>query len=73
MLRISSAGVIRSYRSNLTRSRVSLEAARQTATDFRQFRSFSDDPAAATRSFNLIRSYGKTENYSRTGSREIGK
>ena len=63
MLRISSAGVIRSYRSNLTRSRVSLEAARQTATDFRQFRSFSDDPAAATRSFNLIRSYGKTENY----------
>ena len=63
MIRISSAGVIRSYRSNLMRSRVNLETARQTATDFKQFRSFSDNPVAATRSFNLIRSYGKTDNY----------
>lgn len=63
MLRVSSAGVIRNYRSNLMRSRVNLEAARQTASDFKTFRSFSDDPAAATRSFHLIRSYGKTDNY----------
>lgn len=63
MLRISSAGVIRSYRSNLMRSRANLEAARQTASDFRTFRNFSDNPAAATRSFKLIRSYGKTDNY----------
>lgn len=63
MLRISSAGVIRSYRSNLMRSRSNLETARQTASDFKKFRSFSDDPVAATRSFNLIRSYGKTDNY----------
>lgn len=63
MLRISSAGVIRSYRSNLMRSRINLESARQTATDFKQFRSFGDNPAAATRSFKLIRSYGKTDNY----------
>lgn len=63
MLRISSAGVIRSYRSGLMRSRANLEAARQTASDFKAFRSFSDNPAAATRSFKLIRSYGKTDNY----------
>lgn len=63
MLRISSAGVIRSYRSNLMRSRANLEAARQTASDFKTFRNFSDNPAAATRSFRLIRSYGKTDNY----------
>ncbi len=63
MLRISSAGVIRSYRSNLMRSRINLESARQTATDFKQFRSFGDNPVAATRSFKLIRSYGKTDNY----------
>lgn len=63
MLRISSAGVIRSYRSNLMRSRANLEATRQTASDFKTFRNFSDNPAAATRSFRLIRSYGKTDNY----------
>lgn len=63
MLRISSAGVIRSYRSNLMRSRASLQSALQTASDFKQFRSFGDSPAAATRSFKLIRSYGKTDNY----------
>lgn len=63
MLRISSAGVIRSYRSNLMRSRANLETARQTASDFKTFRNFSDNPAAATRSFKLIRSYGKTDNY----------
>ncbi len=63
MLRISSAGVIRSYRSGLMRSRINLENARQTASDFKAFRSFADNPAAATRSFKLIRSYGKTDNY----------
>lgn len=63
MIRISSAGVIRGYRTNLTRSRINLERARQTASDFKKFRSFGDNPAAAARSFNLIRSFGKTDNY----------
>ena len=63
MLRISSAGVLRSYRTGLTRSYAQLAAATQTATDFLAFRSFGANPAAASKSFQLIRSYGKTQNY----------
>lgn len=63
MLRISSAGVLRSYRTGLTRSYAQLAAATQTATDFLAFRNFGTNPAAASKSFQLIRSYGKTQNY----------
>jgi flagellar hook-associated protein 3 FlgL len=59
MLRITTNGVLNSYRSDLNASAVSLNDARDTVLTQRNFNSYSEDPAAASQAFKLRSSWHK--------------
>ena len=56
MIRATTSGVLRGYRSNLMSSFTTLNSARDTVLSQRQFNSYAEDPAAAAKAFRLRRS-----------------
>lgn len=59
MMRITTNGTLRSYKSNLLRSSTNLNSAREMVLTQRNFTSYAEDPAAATKAFQLRRSYSR--------------
>lgn len=59
MMRITTNGTLRSYKSNLLRSSNNLSSARDRVLTQRNFTSYAEDPAAATKAFQLRRSYSR--------------
>lgn len=56
MIRATTGGVLRGYRSNLMNSFITLNHARETVLTQRNFNSYAEDPAAASKAFQLRRS-----------------
>lgn len=56
MIRATTGGVLRSYRSNLMKSFITDNKARETVLTQRVFNSYAEDPAAAAKSFRLRKS-----------------
>lgn len=59
MIRITTNGTLRSYKSSLMRASNSLNSTRDTVLTQRNFNSYAEDPAAATQAFKLRRSYSR--------------
>lgn len=59
-MRITTGGTLHMYKSNLMRSNKSLNDARNKVLTQRNFNSYAEDPAAATQSFQLRRSFWRT-------------
>ena len=51
MIRVTTNGTLRGYRSSLMRSTNNLNAARDKVLTQRNFNSFAEDPTAATQAF----------------------
>lgn len=60
MIRITTSGILRSYKSNLMHSSNQLNTTRTKVLTQRNFNSFAEDPAAATQAFKLRRSLART-------------
>lgn len=60
MLRITTSGVLKSYRLNLTKSHSNLLKAQNTVLTQRTFNSYSEDPAKASECFTLRRAFLRT-------------
>lgn len=60
MLRITTSGVMRTYKSNLMRSSNQLYDARNKVLTQRNFNSYAEDPAAATQAFKMRRIFSRT-------------
>ena len=56
MVRATTGGVMKTYRSNLMGSFINMNASRNTVLSQRTFNSFAEDPAAAARAFRLRKS-----------------
>lgn len=56
MIRATTGGVLKSYRSNLMNSFISMNRARDTVLSQRNFNSYAEDPAAAAKAFRLRKS-----------------
>ena len=56
MIRATTGGVMRTYRSNLMNSFINMNASRNTVLTQRTFNSFAEDPAAAAKAFRLRKS-----------------
>ena len=56
MIRATTGGVMRTYRSNLMNSFINMNANRNTVLTQRTFNSFAEDPAAAAKAFRLRKS-----------------
>jgi len=56
MIRATTGGVLRSYRSNLMKSFITDNKARETVLSQRVFNSYAEDPAAAAKAFRLRKS-----------------
>jgi len=56
MVRATTGGVLRSYRSNLMKSFITDNKARETVLSQRVFNSYAEDPAAAAKAFRLRKS-----------------
>ena len=56
MIRATTGGVLRGYRTNLTKSFVTLNKARETVLTHRNFNSYAENPAAAAKAFQLRKS-----------------
>ena len=56
MIRATTGGVLKSYRSNLMHSFIAQNKARTTVLTQRNFNSYAEDPAAASRAFRLHKS-----------------
>ena len=56
MIRATTGGVLRSYRSSLMSSFTGLNKARDTVLTQRNFNSYAEDPAAAAKAFRLRKS-----------------
>lgn len=56
MIRATTGGVLRSYRTNLMNSFISQNRARETVFTQRTFNSYAEDPAAAAKAFRLRKS-----------------
>lgn len=56
MIRATTGGVMKTYRSNLMNSFINMNASRNTVLTQRTFNSFAEDPAAAARAFRLRKS-----------------
>ena len=56
MIRATTGGVMRSYRSNLMNSFINMNNGRNTVLTQRTFNSFAEDPAAAAKAFRLRKS-----------------
>lgn len=61
MIRATTGGVLRGYRSNLMNSFITLNSARKTVLTQRNFNSYAEDPAAASKSFQLRRARMATQ------------
>jgi len=61
MIRVTTNGTLRNYKSSLMRSSNNLNSARETVLTQRNFNSYAEDPAAATQAFKLRRSYSRTD------------
>lgn len=61
MIRATTGGVLRSYRSNLMNSFTTLNKARDTVLSQRLFNSYAEDPASAAKAFKLRKSRMATE------------
>lgn len=59
MIRATTSGTLKAYRSNLNRATLRMNSARNTVLTQRNFNSYAEDPAAAAESFQLRRSYQK--------------
>lgn len=59
MIRVTTNGTLRGYRSNLTRSSITLNNARDKVLTQSNYTSYAEDPAAATQAFKLRRSYSR--------------
>lgn len=73
MIRSTTNGTLNSYRYHLQRSTLTLNQSRDTMLSQRQFNSFAEDPAAAARSFQLRRSYLRTESQLTVGESVVKK
>lgn len=60
MIRVTTNGTLRNYRSSLMRSSKGLNSARDTVLSQRNFNSYAEDPAAATQAFKLRRAFSRT-------------
>ena len=60
MMRITTNGVLRNYKSSLLRSSNTLNFARDKVLTQRNFNSFAEDPASATEAFKLRRTFSRT-------------
>lgn len=60
MIRVTTNGTLRSYKSSLMRSSNNLNDTRNTVLTQRNFNAYAEDPAAATQAFKLRRSYSRT-------------
>lgn len=60
MIRITTSGALRNYKSSLMRSSNNLASARDRVLTQRNFTSYAEDPAAATQAFQLRRSFSRT-------------
>ena len=56
MIRATTGGVMKTYRSNLMNSFINMNASRNTVLSQRTFNSFAEDPAAAAKAFRLRKS-----------------
>ena len=61
MIRSTTGGVLRTYRSNLMHSFIAQNKARETMLTQRNFNSYAEDPAAASRAFQMRRSLSRVE------------
>lgn len=59
MIRVTTNGTLRGYRSNLTRSTATLNTARNKVLTQSNYTSYAEDPAAATQAFKLRRSFSR--------------
>ena len=57
MIRVTTGGVLKNYRSNLMNSFVTLTKSQNTVLTQRNFNSYAEDPSAATQAFKLRRSF----------------
>ena len=73
MIRSTTNGTLKSYRYNLQRSTYQLNSSRNTVLTGRNFNSFAEDPATATRSFQLRRSYSKVNSQHAVGQSVVRK
>lgn len=60
MIRITTNGSLRNYKSSLMRSSNTLNSSRDRVLSKRNFSSFAEDPAAATQAFKLRRAFSRT-------------
>lgn len=60
MIRVTTNGTLRNYKSNLTRSSNTLNSSRNRVLTKRNFSSYAEDPASATQAFRLRRSFSRT-------------
>ena len=72
-LRSATNAVLKGYRSNLMRSFNTLNKSRDTVLTGRNFNSFAEDPATAAESFQLRRSWLKTESQHSVGEAVVRK
>ena len=73
MIRATTSGVLKSYRYNLNNTTRLLNKSRDTVLTGRNFNSFSDDPAAAARCFQLRRSFQRVESQYSIGQSVVSK
>ncbi len=67
MIRSTTNGTLKSYRYNLQRSTYNLNSSRDTVLTGRNFNTFAEDPALATHSFQLRRSYTRVNSQHAVG------
>ena len=70
-IRATTNGVLNGYRYNLQTSFNTLTSARNTVLTRRTFNSFGEDPAAATQSFQLRRSFLRTDSQYNVGAHVV--
>lgn len=67
MIRTTTSGTLNTYRYQLQRSTYTLNKAQNTVMTGRQFNTFAEEPAKATRAFQLRRSYQRAESQYEAG------
>lgn len=60
MIRVTTNGTLRGYKSSLTRSSLTLNSSRDKVLSQSNYNSYAEDPAAATQAFRLRRSFSRT-------------
>lgn len=62
-MRVSTNSILRGYRNNLNKSMSRVNTTRERTLTERKFLKASEDPASATKAFQLRREYLKNEDY----------